>query len=316
MAGSAKKLFSYRPTLMYQHFQSLNLQNSTPALARRRYSVTSDILAYQQCSIQYGAFAVRRYEPALVVQLFYGTIIHQVLDRAHAQYRGELGVPRGTMPADSDIERYFKEVENALKARRIRAVGNVREQALLVLKRFNSLEGPILYPRIIDTECLLQADRGDYILHGNVDVLARSDGTDSGQIEIWDYKGSTRPSMGDPAYQRYVFQLQVYADLYQRKTGQAPTKAILYFLNELAPDPAPQKRPVNALLEVDLDPSAVQQALQSFGQTVQQIESGRSSRQWPDPSEDPGEATCDACDLRWNCSAAAHFGRHYSLVYP
>ena len=301
---------------MYQHFQSLNVQNSTPMPARRRYSVTSDILAYQQCSIQYGAYAVRRYEPALVVQLFYGTIVHQVLDRAHAHFRGELGAPPGTMPIDSDIEAYFTEVENALKARRIRAVGNVREQALRVLQRFNFLEGPVLYPRIIDTECLLQADQQDYILHGNVDVLAHSSTGNSGEVEIWDYKGSRRPSMGDPEYQRYVFQLQVYADLYRRKTGTAPTKAILYFLNELAPDPAPQSRPINALLEVDLDPSAVQQALQSFEQTVHQIESCRLTRHWPDPVDDPSEATCDACDLRWNCLAAAKLGRNYPLIYP
>ena len=301
---------------MHQHFQSLSLRNSAPILARRRYSVTSDILAYQQCSIQYGAYAVRRYEPALVVQLFYGTIVHQVLDRAHAHFRGELGVPQGTMPTDCDIAGYFKEVENALKARRIRAVRNVRNQALRVLQRFNSLEGPALYPRILDTECLLQADQQDYILHGNVDVLAHSGGQNSEQVEIWDYKGARRPSMGDPAYQRYIFQLQVYADLYRRKTGQAPAKAILYFLNELAPDPQPETRPVNALLEVDLDPPSVQQALQSFGQTVQQIESYRSSRQWPDPTEDPGEATCDACDLRWNCAAAVNFGREYPLIYP
>ena len=314
--GTPKRPKALARISVYQHFQSLNLQNSAPTPARRRYSVTSDILAYQQCSIQYGAFAVRRYEPALVVQLFYGTIIHQALDRAHAHFRGELGVPQGTMPTDADIEGYFTEVENALKSRRIRAVTNVREQALRVLQRFNSLEGPDLYPRIIDTECLLQADRQDYILHGNVDVLAHSNAPGNSQVEIWDYKGAKRPSIGDPEYQRYVFQLQVYADLYQHKTGTAPTKAILYFLNELAPDPAPQRRPVNALLEVDLDPSAVQQALQSFGQTVQQIESSRSSRQWLDPAHDPGVATCDACDLRWNCSAAADLGRKYPLSYP
>ena len=301
---------------MYQHFKSLHLQNPSAVPTRRRYSVTSDILAYQQCSIQYGAYAVRRYEPALVIQLFYGTIVHQVLDRAHAHFRGELGFPRATMPTDSDIKRYFTEVENALKARRIRAVSNVRDQALRVLQRFNSIEGPALYHRILDTECLLQSEQQNYILHGNVDVLAHSGSPNSGRVEIWDYKGSKRPSIGDPEYQRYVFQLQVYADLYRRKTGHTPTKAILYFLNELAPDPAPQSRPVNALLEVDLDPAAVQQALQSFGQTVQQIESCRSSRQWPEPAEDPGEATCDACDLRWNCSAAANLGRNYRLIYP
>ena len=94
---------------MWQNFQSLNIKQDDISQTRRRYSVTSDILAYEECSIQYGAFAVRRYEPALVVQLFYGTIIHQVLDRAHAHFRGELDVPQGTLPNDSDIERYFEQ---------------------------------------------------------------------------------------------------------------------------------------------------------------------------------------------------------------
>jgi PD-(D/E)XK nuclease superfamily len=301
---------------MWQNFQSLQVPFNPPALSRRRYSVTADILSYQQCSLQYGAFAVRRYEPALVVQLFYGTIIHQVLDRAHAHYRGELGVPPGNLPTDSDIDNYFTQVENALIAHRIRAVQSVRDQAKNILKRFNSLEGPTLYPRIIDTECRLQANQGQYILHGNVDVLVASNAVGGNAVEIWDYKGANRPSVGDPDYQRYVFQMQVYADLYRQKTGTAPAKAILYFLNELAGDPLPTNRPVNALLEVNLDPPAVLQALQSFGQTVQQIEACRATRNWPNPTVPPPEKTCSACDLRWNCNAAVGFDRVFQLIYP
>jgi len=301
---------------MWRHFQSLHLPHNPPAQSRRRYSVTADILAYQQCSIQYGAFAARRYEPALVVQLFYGTIIHQVLDRAHAHFRGELGVPIGSLPTDADIENYFAEVENALIARRIRAVQSVREQAKAILKRFNSLEGPTLYPRILDTECRLQANQGEYILHGTVDVLVASNVDGDNEVEIWDYKGASKPSLGDADYQRYVFQMQVYADLYRQKTGQSPAKAVLYFLNELSGDPAPQTRPLNALLEVDLDPVAVQQALESFGETVQHIEGCRETRSWPDPLIAPAAETCNACDLRWNCIAARGFGRNYPMHYP
>ena len=109
--------------------------------------------------------------------------------------------------------------------------------------------------------------------------------------------------------------MQVYADLYRQKTGTAPTKAILYFLNELT-GPAPTVRPVNALLEVELDPVDVQEALQSFNQTVQEIENCRSTRQWPDPAVSPSKPTCDACDLRWNCTAAVNFDRQYPLLYP
>jgi hypothetical protein len=302
--------------VMWQHFQSLQLPHNPPAQSQHRYSVTADILAYQQCSIQYGAFVARRYEPALVVQLFYGTIIHQVLDRAHAHYRGDLGAPAGSLPTDADIEGYFTEVENALVARRIRAVQSVRDQAKRILKRFNSLEGPTLYPRIVDTECRLQANQGQYILHGNVDVLIASDVGGSDAVEIWDYKGASKPSLGDADYQRYVFQMQVYADLYRQKTGQVPAKAILYFLNELSTNPAPQIRPVNALLEVSLDPAAVQQALSSFGETVQHIEACRTTRSWPSPPVAPSLATCNACDLRWNCNAAFGFGRNYPILHP
>jgi hypothetical protein len=301
---------------MWQNFQSLQVAFNPPAASRRRYSVTTDILAYQQCSLQYAAFAVRRYEPALVVQLFYGTVIHQVLDRAHAHFRGELGVPAGSLPTDADIDTYFAQVENALIARRIRAVQSVRDQARNILKRFNGLEGPTLYPRIIDTECRLQANQGQYILHGNVDVLVSSNTAANSGVEIWDYKGANKPSLGDPDYQRYVFQMQVYADLYRQKSGTAPSKAILYFLNELAGEPAPTARPVNALLEVSLDPPAVQQALQSFGQTVQEIEVCRATRAWPNPTTPPPEKTCSACDLRWNCNAAAGFNRTYPMLYP
>ena len=301
---------------MWQNFQSLQVPFNPPAQSRRRYSVTADILAYQQCSLQYAAFAVRRYEPALIVQLFYGTIIHQVLDRAHAHYRGELAVPPGSLPSGSDIDNYFTQVENALIARRIRAVKSVRDQAREILQRFNSLEGPTLYPRIQDTECRLQADQGQYILHGNVDVLVASDNSNTSAVEIWDYKGATKPSLGDPDYQRYVFQMQVYADLYRQKTGITPSKAILYFLNELGGNPAPTTRPVNALLEVNLNQIAVQQALQAFDQTVQQIEGCRTSRVWPNPVQPPTLSTCNACDLRWNCNAASSFGRPYPLIYP
>lgn len=300
---------------MWQHFQNLQILNKQPAPVRQRYSVTADVLAYQECSIQYGAFAVRRYEPALAVQRFYGTIIHQVLDRAHAHFGGELNAPKGAFPTDSDIDGYFKEVENALRARNIRAVSNVRDQALSVLQRFNKIEGPSLYPRITETECRLQSDQGEYILHGNVDVLARSESNEN-EVEIWDYKGGRLPSRSDHQYQRYVFQMQVYADLYKQKTGVTPTKSILYFLNELAGDPEPTTRPVNALLEVDLDSGAVKQALQSFDQTVQEIEDCRANVRWPNPTIPPSEQTCDACDLRWNCSAAKSFGRNYPLTYP
>jgi len=259
------------------------------------------------------------------VQRFYGTIVHQVLDLAHAHFAGLLDPStRGRVPTDPDIESYFDEVENGLRARRIYAVGKVREHALKVLTRFNSLEGPNLYPRVVDTECRLQSDQGRYILHGNVDVLAHTEEAAQdpdaihhlADMELWDYKGARKPSISSPDFQNYVFQMRVYAEIYRQKTGSLPAQAVLYFLNELADEPPPTARPVNATVVVDCGQAEVDQAMNAFRMTVGDIENCRLLRQWPDPTVPPAEETCDACDFRWNCQAAVRFKRQYPMIYP
>lgn len=302
--------------MVWRNYENLTIQPQITQDIKRRYSVTADILSYRQCPKQYGAFNVRKYEPALAVQLFYGTIIHQVLDRAHAHYKGYIGPQvAGSIPNDNDIERYFTEVENSLKARRIRAVAQVRDQALEIIKRFNNLEGPNLYPLVKDTECKLQADQDTYILHGNVDVIACSfDNHD--EVEIWDYKGASKPSRGESLYDQYIYQMYVYAELYRRRTGNLPRRAVLYFLNELKGNPAPNTRPINATLIVDFNNQAIDRAMRNFGDTVNDIEQCRTSRIWPDPTLPPDEKTCDVCDLRWNCSYAENHGRVYPMPNP
>jgi putative RecB family exonuclease len=69
--------------------------------------------------------------------------------------------------------------------------------------------------------------------------------------------------------------MRVYAYLYQRKHGVLPRKAVLYFLNELDGTTCPSKRPVNALIEVSIEPSEIDVAIDEFTKTVNQIEQSR-----------------------------------------
>ena len=251
---------------------------------KRSYSVTADVLAFQSCSIQYGMFKGRRYEPATTPQLFWGTAIHQVLDKAHNHYRGLIGpkIP-GTFPTDADIERYFREVETALRLREVSTGRNISDQALEILIAFNRLEGPTLYPRVLDTECRLETDRGTYILQGTVDVLRRSDEDPNG-VEIWDYKGTSCPGLGEPEYERYEFQMRVYAELYYRRSGTYPRGVALYFLNELKGIQPGAQRPVNAVMRLDIAPGDIEAALAGFDQTVAEIQGCRERAAWPDPA--------------------------------
>lgn len=304
--------------MSWQVFQGLNIPASQGAPIKRRYSVTADVLSYQRCARQYGFFAARGYEPAHAVQIYYGTVIHQVLDRAHTHYKGLLDpTKQGTIPTDADIAQYFDEVERSLLARGVKAVGQAeRNAALRRLQLFNTIEGPSLYPRVRDTEHRLQTDKGAYILHGTVDVLADNPAHLPGMgAEIWDYKGGHRPKPNSEDLRRYEFQMLVYAELYRERNGVYPVKVILYFLGELDASATSLVRPAGAILEVPLQPQRIQVALQTFGATVAQIEQSKATDAWaaPQPGQEPDKQTCDICDIRWNCPTV---GQRYPMRLP
>lgn len=279
-----------------------------PNAVRPRFSLTSDILSFRRCSRQYGYFGNDGFVPAQATQIFYGTIIHQVLDRCHRHYWGFAGHPQGTMPSDADVDQYFNDVQNALKSHGVRpASPAVTAKASRVLRIFNRVEGPTLYPLIRDTEFRLESERPQYVLRGVVDVLARNPTTpnDPAQMEIWDYKGTRLPNLSSTDMRDYIWQMCVYAELYRARVGAYPARAILYFLNELDMDPEPTSRPLRAVQEVTFTASGVQQALSAFDVTAQAIIGCRANSTWPLPALNPGKETCDICDIRWNCPSPA-----------
>ena len=297
----------------WESYQDLHFSYKANAPVKRQYSITSDVLSYQLCPTQYALYRIRKYEASMTNQMFYGTIIHQVLDRAHMHFKGVLdSSKKGTLPTDDEIDQYFNEVDSALKARRISAGTPIKHQALEVIKRFNRIEGPSLYPRVKNTECRLQADKGDYILNGNVDVLAVSP-TDPNAVEIWDYKGSYSLAAGDPRLKQYRYQMQVYAELYRRRTGVMPQRAVIYFLNTLSGEVVPKSRPRNAVVEVPINSDTVDMAIDNFSGTVGEIEESRANGIWKQPNEQPPAETCNICDLRWSCSFSEQCGH---MRYP
>lgn len=285
---------------------------------RPRFSLTSDIIAFRKCRRQYGFFGQDGFVPAQAVQIFFGQIIHQVLDRCHRHYSGFFGDPPGTMPTDSDIEQYFDEVNQALRAHGIRPASPiVATQAIQVLKTFNSLEGPSLYPRVVDTEYRLESERQNFVLRGVVDVLAIDD---SDEPEIWDYKGTDKPPLSSNEMRDYEWQMSVYAELYKVRSGKYPSRAVLYFLNELKTKPGHPSitiRPVPAVhivdfrrdgLETDGTPTLVKEGLDAFDLTAADIMACKQSHQWDAPigMGIPDDKTCDICDIRWNCPSRAY----------
>ena len=281
--------------------------NHKKTIAKRRYSATSDVLSYRRCPRQYAFQSERGFVPSLPNQIFIGTIIHEVLDRAHGHYAGKRNpLTKGSVPSDENIKDFFEEVENALRSQGMRVPGQVKDFALRILTSFNKIEGKDLYPRVIDTEHRLQAEREDYILYGVVDVLLSGvDKEGNERKEIWDYKGTRRPGndrAGKKRMEDYFFQMQVYANLYKLRNLEYPSKAFIYFVGELQDETT--KRPDSALLEIDLQEEKIEKALSAFDNTVEEISASREKQEWPpaeNGSETAGKETCVICDQRWSC---------------
>ena len=279
-----------------EKFGYMNVKPSKQTKIRHAYSITADILAFRRCSRQYGYFAVKGYVPAQTTQLYFGIVIHQVLDRAHRQYRGLMEGRKEGMPTNEDIESYFRTVNESLRARGIRPYSRMAEaSALEYLQRFNSEQGPRLYPRVLDTEHKLKADFKDFLMHGVVDVLAGAEGNPE-ELEIWDYKGSKRVEDDSDEMKNYNFQMQVYGELYKKRHGKYPARAILCFLGE--------KEKERMLVTVPLGSKSAQEAVNLFVETVGEIERRRDKDDWSPPPVMPSRETCSVCDIRWDCPVA------------
>jgi hypothetical protein len=335
-------------------FSSISVCSSTGPTIKRRYSVTQDIVGYRRCPRQYGAVHVHNYAPAHQTQLYFGTLLHQVLDRCHAHFHGIIDpVTKGTLPGQgvvlpdaavkayldavdaalqakatppappNDLIRYFLDVEESLKSQGIRAITkDQRVRAIRLLQYFDTLEGPSLYARVQDTECRLQADQGSHIMRGVVDLLVNGPSASAGpsDSEIWDYKGTSRLVMTPADLQTYRFQMQVYARLYELKYGALPRRVVIYLLGELDGPTCPMTRPINATLEIDassgLAAPDVALAMSEFSKTVADIENARLADLWP--AAFPGcisEQDCAICDFRWDCPTP-NGGKGVPLRYP
>ena len=300
----------------FEKYRDLSVRQNSTNDVKRRYSVTADVLSYRRCPRLYASQSERGFSPAQASQRYVGQVIHQVLDRAHLHYSGRItSATKNQIPNDDQIEVYFNEVDSALRAHGIRPFNpELGDYVLKLLQRFNGIEGDELYPRVKDTEHKLQSDRGNYILHGVVDVLVSSTDSDEKSVEIWDYKGSKHPkestSFGEKILEDYKFQMLVYSSLFNLRNGYYPTKGVIYFLGELQ-DQSITSRPTSAIQEVQLDDAEMNRALQSFDSTVNQIKSSRDTDSWAPPRdghETAGRETCDACDLRWSCpSERGHY---------
>lgn len=286
-----------------------------------KYSITGDILAFKQCKRQYGYFKVRGFSSATATDRYFGILMHDVLDRINRDYQ-----LTSTLPDHTEIKVLVAEAHDRLYRSGIRSYDprTQQERAAKLIDRFVQLIGSQFFPNIRETEYRLERalqthTSRDYILTGVVDVLSGAVShalglhfsTEPDDIEIWDYKSGTIPDKGSRELRDYEYQMRVYAELYQQQNGVYPSRSVLVFVGELDDDTRwtvakadPTMFP-SLIYVVHPHPSHIQTAMDDFHQTVEDIETERTKSyhlQWEAPTHSVKQQTCEACDLRFNCT--------------
>ena len=236
------------------------------------YSLTSDLLGFLRCGLQYRYSRIGNLPPSHPVQLWFGQFIHAVLEESYRQVKeGKMTLPPWS---DEDLKGIMDRIDRRLAARNIRCwdedseiLGRRRATAAV-----NEL-GPLLFPLINQAEVRVRGARKlpdevkgvvtrdieRYEMLGVIDVVT--------QVELFgpkfrgnklleliveelpedppaefevivDYKGMKRPDLAEKGTSHadiYEWQVHTYANLRQSLSTKKVIAGVLVYLNELVP---------------------------------------------------------------------------------
>lgn len=267
------------------------------------YSLSSDLLGYRQCPLQYRFVRISQLPPSRPVQMWFGEFIHFVLEHSFKYYKKKAQIPEGP-----HLEEICEKVRKKLATRGIYSRNQyIYDLAVDRIKLINKKISPDLFKlmeyaekKVSGTEKFsvkydfLPADR--FEITGVIDILSKSklqlhdeeyrsnfikrkiidkfiaeekslpDKDEEYEI-IVDYKGMIRPSKNDPTWDRHMLQLLLYKFLREKQPDANKVIAgILIYVNEIKPTKSDLKKLLKKYNSLDIKPerdSSEYSALQS-----------------------------------------------------
>ncbi len=236
------------------------------------YSLTSDLLGFLRCGLQYRYTRLGNLPSSHPVQLWYGQFIHAVLEECYREFVQGKGLPPWPQ---ADLDAIMDTIDRRLAASNIRCWS--KDSAVLGRRRataaVNEL-GPLLFPMINQAEVRVRGARplpakakdvvnreiDRYEMLGVIDVVTEIELFGSPKLKgnslleliveelsttpppqfevIVDYKGMKRPDLDAATtnlMEIYEWQVHTYAHLRGLLTTKPIIAGVLVYLNELAP---------------------------------------------------------------------------------
>ena len=248
----------------------MSLSVRPPIQSLPSYSLTSDLLGFLRCGLQYRYTRIGNLPASHPVQMWYGQFIHAVLEESYRQ------VKEGKKPAppwsQTELDDIMDRIDRRLSARNIQCWDEESEKLgrLRATAAVNEL-GPLLFPLINLAEVRVRGARKlpaalkgivtrnieRYEMLGVIDVVTHvelfskkfrnntvlelvvealpSDPPEEFEV-IVDYKGMKRPEeKGSGLWDIYEWQVHTYASLRKTLTSKPIIAGVLVYLNELVP---------------------------------------------------------------------------------
>lgn len=252
----------------FEAVHNVNLKNS--------YSFTSHVSLYETCSRQYKFYKELGFQPARTRDMLLGTLVHETIEDVH---RAVLRNKEDSI-SDENVRRWFNaNCKSLARTRHVRLTGSQLNDALKQVLRYVAAQKSD-WSRIKQAEVKLSVAESDYIVEGKIDLI-RSDGD---KVEIVDFKTERKPASVSRKYRR---QLNIYAYLVEKCTGQRVSKMTLYYTGEDSENPT---------VTFDYNENVVNDTMASFDETVHKI----MNKDFRECANNPG--VCQRCDLRFYCA--------------
>lgn len=244
------------------------------------FSFTSHIAVYENCSLQYKFFKELGFTPIRMGATLFGQLIHQTIEDIHkAALRNE-----AHLITNESIQQWLLSNYSTLSKNEHTYLGEPQINAALkqVIRYSDRQDGD--WSRIQEAEVEVSLLKPDYIIEGTIDLIRGEGNT----VELVDFKSEKKPDIVTDAdkIERYKRQLQVYAHLIEKKTGQSVSKLHLYYTGEENSNP---------YITFPAQKNAVEATVNEFDEIVQKIKRKEFC------TKSTSQVLCDNCDFRFYC---------------
>lgn len=248
---------------------------------KEAFSFTSHISVYETCSIQYKLFKELGFAPVRVSAMLFGMLVHQTIEDVH---RAVLRSEEHLITPDNITVWFDSNYTSLSKSERSYLAEPQKNAALKQVLRYAERQSTH-WDTIKEAEVNVSLVKPDYIIEGTIDLIKGEGGT----VELVDFKSEKKPDIfkDKEILERYRNQLQVYAHLVEKRTGQKVSKMHLYYTGEETGVPT---------ITYPYQKTSIDATIAAFDDTVHKI----LRKEYKVKAT--SIKTCNECDFRFYCN--------------